>query len=56
LLPRKGGVKSAASELAAFSMMIREVPNSTGKKIPESAGWLGAVLSPEGASQRASFG
>jgi len=43
LLPRKGSPDSAASQLAAFSMMIREAPKFTGQKIPESAGWLGAV-------------
>ena len=52
LLPRKGSPDSAASQLAAFSMMIREAPKFTGQKIPESAGRLGVVLSPEGASQK----
>jgi len=51
-LTRKRRLDSAASQMAAFSMMIRDVPSSTGKKIPESASWLGAVLSPDGASQR----
>ena len=54
LLPRKGSPDSAASQLAAFSMMIREAPKFTGQKIPESAGRLGVVLSPEGASQKVS--
>ena len=40
LLPRKGSPDSAASQLAAFSMMIREAPKFTGQKIPESAGRL----------------
>ena len=35
-------------------MMIREAPKFTGQKIPESAGRLGVVLSPEGASQKVS--
>jgi hypothetical protein len=47
-------IPSALVEPAAFSMMIREAPKFTGQKIPESAGRLGVVLSPEGASQKVS--
>jgi hypothetical protein len=51
LLTRKRRLDSAASQLAAFSMMIRKVLRAAEQKMPESAGWLGAVLSPGGARQ-----